>query len=646
MAFSRVTFNLVGAKHRYETFEGKQYLVVPTSMINEGVYAGSQGPLYYPPDELFKRPVTWNMKPVVIYHPLAGNSACDTDVIRSQGAGFMMDTKHDNAWLKTEAYLDEVKANSIDRRVVDNIKAGKTVEVSTGLFHDPDMTPGTWNGKAYNGIVRNIQPDHLAILPDQVGACSIADGAGMLRNAEGSELSFDDIREQARAVIKSKTPASKPVNIGGEVCSSDYVYISDVYPKYFIYECNSKSYKANYNVRKNKVALVGEPEEVRKVTSYVTANGQPLKNEEHQGPLKKPTIAELSPEMRKQQFQKALNVKYAGIQQEGDWGGWITDIYANFAVYSKDGKEFRLPYTYDDDKIRFDGEPEEVERVSEYRAKNNTPIDGTISPNTNKGSNMTTPAAPQVPTTQQPAANAIHQGAHEMFRVAAGGEGANKEGPANDSQVRTTVGAARKEEVGKMISGGGWKEEDRSMLEGLPDDHFQRVSKYTIQGATQPIVPYSYQGIGDRSNVHGSGGGAHNQRQQAEEWLTKTNAPPHVRETVLNSIQEADNHRRALINIITKNADGSLRQANVFSPEWLYNNLDINLLKGIAHLAKATNAHPVQNQYPQGPNYSGQGGGGPSMYLNGPTTNVGPVVDDEVLTIPLMNFAKEQTQAS
>lgn len=34
-----------------------------------------------------------------------------------------------------------------------------------------------------DAVARNHRPDHLAILPDQVGACSLADGAGLIRNA-------------------------------------------------------------------------------------------------------------------------------------------------------------------------------------------------------------------------------------------------------------------------------------------------------------------------------------------------------------------------------------------------------------------------------------------------------------------------------
>jgi hypothetical protein len=48
---------------------------------------------------------------------------------------------------------------------------------------DVQKQVGTLNGMEYGRIARNLMPDHLAILPDKIGACSIADGAGLLRNS-------------------------------------------------------------------------------------------------------------------------------------------------------------------------------------------------------------------------------------------------------------------------------------------------------------------------------------------------------------------------------------------------------------------------------------------------------------------------------
>ena len=64
-----ITNNLQGSQVRHDRMEGREYLVAPMAMITEGVHNGSQGPLYYPWDELSKFPQVWNMKPVVVYHP-------------------------------------------------------------------------------------------------------------------------------------------------------------------------------------------------------------------------------------------------------------------------------------------------------------------------------------------------------------------------------------------------------------------------------------------------------------------------------------------------------------------------------------------------------------------------------------------------
>jgi len=68
------------------------------------------------------------------------------------------------------------------RRVLD----GGKIEVSTGYFRDLEKRSGEWHGQSYNGVARNLRPDHLAALLDSVGACSWEDGCGCPRvNEEG-----------------------------------------------------------------------------------------------------------------------------------------------------------------------------------------------------------------------------------------------------------------------------------------------------------------------------------------------------------------------------------------------------------------------------------------------------------------------------
>jgi hypothetical protein len=198
--FQRITANLAGTV-RHDRMGGRDYLVVPMVMMCEGVHAGTNGPLYYPADEMARNVGVWDHKPIVIYHPTANGramSACQPDVITSRGVGVVMNTRFEDSKWKAEAWLEETRLKQVDNRVLEMLETNKMCEVSTGLFTENEVTPGTWNGEQYGAIARNYGPDHLAILPDQVGACSIKDGAGLLRanSADLQENRFFSTKER------------------------------------------------------------------------------------------------------------------------------------------------------------------------------------------------------------------------------------------------------------------------------------------------------------------------------------------------------------------------------------------------------------------------------------------------------------------
>jgi hypothetical protein len=189
-----VTFNASPpATVRHETMAGKNYLVVPMVMITEGVHAGSNGPLYYPAEELTKNCAVWDHKPIVVYHPTLNGqpiSACKPHVISQQSVGLIMNTRYipgkagQPGKLKADAYLDESRLKKVDPRVYEAVQNKSMMEVSTGLFTDNEQKVGQWKKEQYSSIARNYKADHLAILPDQKGSCSIADGGGLMRNSE------------------------------------------------------------------------------------------------------------------------------------------------------------------------------------------------------------------------------------------------------------------------------------------------------------------------------------------------------------------------------------------------------------------------------------------------------------------------------
>tara|TARA_R110002020_G_scaffold12409_6_gene45519 strand:- start:23101 stop:24483 length:1383 start_codon:yes stop_codon:yes gene_type:complete len=185
MNLQNVTVNF-SSSVRHDTMEGREYLVAPMVMLTEGVHKGSNGSLYYPRDELSKTPEVWNHKPVVVYHPTmngVGVSACDPDIITSRKVGVIMNTRFDaeTGKLRAEAWLEKDRIQKVDPRIAGSLERSEIMELSTGLFTDNENMDGDFDGKSYSSVARNYRPDHLALLPDKKGACSIEDGAGLLQ---------------------------------------------------------------------------------------------------------------------------------------------------------------------------------------------------------------------------------------------------------------------------------------------------------------------------------------------------------------------------------------------------------------------------------------------------------------------------------
>lgn len=273
MQLQTLVSNIKAAQVRNETMEGREYLVVPMVMLTEGVHAGTNGPLFYSEKELSKTPVVWNQKPIVVYHPTMNGvsiSACDPDVITAQKVGVIMNTTWDGKTkkLRAEAWLEKERANTVDIRVLQAVDAKSIMEVSTGLFTDNDFEEGTYNGKAYQYAAKNFRPDHLALLPDVKGACSIEDGAGLL---QVNEASHGDLRQAIQMAVQvwDNENDPKPDDRMGMLS----VYVTDVYNTYFVYEDDGKLFRMGYTNTPKGVEVDGNPVEVVRVTEYRTVAG-------------------------------------------------------------------------------------------------------------------------------------------------------------------------------------------------------------------------------------------------------------------------------------------------------------------------------------------------------------------------------------
>lgn len=293
-AFESFVVNLYPNLVRNESMDGKKYLVVPMVMIKEGVLEGSEGALFYPGDELDNTPAVWNMKPIVVYHPSKDGvavSACDQVIINSRGIGLIMNANFNtnDRRLRAEAWLDEAKTKKVDNRILEAIEKKEMVELSTGLFTDNEQTSGEFEGVKYDAIARNYRPDHLAILPDQIGACSIDDGGGLLRLNQANATSpvLQRASDAYLAVIKANELSHSNIwnGLSAQISSKhgDTAWIEDVYDSFFIFSAEDKLLKQSYTEADNVVTISGETEEVVRVTEYRNLNGVFIGNARGEG---------------------------------------------------------------------------------------------------------------------------------------------------------------------------------------------------------------------------------------------------------------------------------------------------------------------------------------------------------------------------
>lgn len=267
-------------------YEGKDYLIVPVTMMVEGVHNGNHGPIFHGIDELGKIPASWDGMPIVVNHPEADGvavSANSPEVLEEYAVGKVFGTFVDDMKLKAKAWIEELKLNDLCPEALEKINNGDPLEVSVGVFTEDIEEEGEWNGEAYTRIATNHRPDHLAILPDAVGACSLKDGCGLGINIDkATQEMFKTIRKSGFSVLeignhkatgyREKMDAVY-ATLQGMNKNDAYHYLEEMYDGNLIYSKSTKEgvkmYKQDYTFESGKIELVGDPVEVRRKVDYV-----------------------------------------------------------------------------------------------------------------------------------------------------------------------------------------------------------------------------------------------------------------------------------------------------------------------------------------------------------------------------------------
>ncbi|MBX3050815.1 MAG: DUF2213 domain-containing protein [Caldilineaceae bacterium] len=230
-----------------KTFDGRAYLVAPVTMLVAGVLNDA----LVTAEEAGKYVASWNGRPATLSHPQRNGeyvSAGTPEINATEAPGQVWNAAFADGKLTAEIWIDIAKATAIGGdalTVMDRLRKNQPVEVSTGYFADHEQSNGMHNGKAYSMIARNLRPDHLALLPGGVGACSWQDGCGTPRvNAEqkpcgcstqkGSDVERDKtvVNEQEMGdrygLIRRKFRDNFPAN-SGEMSDWDNVAVFENY---------------------------------------------------------------------------------------------------------------------------------------------------------------------------------------------------------------------------------------------------------------------------------------------------------------------------------------------------------------------------------------------------------------------------------
>lgn len=217
------------AELRTEMYLGREHLIVPVVALVEGVLQGMTAatPELALASEFGKVPEGWNGRPVVMNHPVIDGvpvSANSPAVLEQYSFGQLFNSRLDGTKLKADAWIDLGRVKELGgevEEIVDLIQKGSVIEVSTGLFASTEEARGTYNGKEYFGIWRDVVPDHLAFLSVGVkGACSVEDGCGTPRvNGAAMRANSNVWQEYSMSTNKEHDHGNSPkVNRGDCGC--------------------------------------------------------------------------------------------------------------------------------------------------------------------------------------------------------------------------------------------------------------------------------------------------------------------------------------------------------------------------------------------------------------------------------------------
>jgi hypothetical protein len=139
---------------------------------------------YLPAEEAKASIPSWNGTPLTLNHPTqngAGTTANSPEMHQKSVLGRVFNAEWDGEAVTAEAWFNIQKIREMGgmaENALERVLNGDSVEVSTG-YRASKLPSGEYDGESRNAVQGNLKPDHLAVLPNKEGKCSVASGCGV-----------------------------------------------------------------------------------------------------------------------------------------------------------------------------------------------------------------------------------------------------------------------------------------------------------------------------------------------------------------------------------------------------------------------------------------------------------------------------------
>jgi len=236
---------------------GRIWLVVNGVPLKETVLNGR----FMPADEFSAFANDWNDIPIVLRHPKQNGGSARVVSPDVPLVGRFYNASIDGKRLVGEYWLDKriLESAGADGEIILNrISKNLPIETSTGYWSESIPETGKFNGVDYSSVDRNIHPDHIALLPDEIGACSIEDGCGMNRNqamcqncdkgqALKANAALGSYEGKVQMIYEAFNKQFQQPSTGNEYKGE--LWVSETYPDHIISRVDNEWYWIGYSVQ-------------------------------------------------------------------------------------------------------------------------------------------------------------------------------------------------------------------------------------------------------------------------------------------------------------------------------------------------------------------------------------------------------------